>query len=350
MKWILAVGATLLLVLSAVPLTAEPVKTPAPPAACAKAPKGMSCIPGGHFVRGVDKDPYGGYKRCYQLGRPRTTKSDAVPSAKVYVSTFYMDQHEVTYGDFMACVKAGKCNTRKCVRAKKCNKKAGPRYIDFNRPKQPIAGVSWYAAVEYCKAMGKHLPTEAEWEKAARGPDGEIHPWGNESATCDRAVIKHPKKGRSCGVKKRGSSRVGRVFKHWLPASGARWSSARARPGGTGSTTWSATSRSGSPTGTAPTGRPAARRAWAETPKAPARAPTNAPSIATRSSAGALGIGVNAPRPATTVDRISLGINPRITTLASAVPRPSLKRRRSWPPQSSRPALAYLGADAYIPG
>jgi sulfatase modifying factor 1 len=179
-------------------------------APCAKAPAAMACIPGGPFKRGVEKDPYAGYKRCYQLGRPRTVKSDAVPQATVSVSTFFMDKYEVTYGDFMACVKTGKCNTRPCVRAKKCNKKAGPRYRDFNRPKQPISGISWYAAVEYCRAMGKHLPTETQWEKAARGPDGDTHPWGNDTSTCERAVIRHPTKGRSCGIRKKGSSTIGR--------------------------------------------------------------------------------------------------------------------------------------------
>ena len=109
----------------------------------------------------------------------------------VWVQTFYMDLYEVTYEDYKACVKASKCD------------RAGPNYSDFNHPRQPITGVSWYDAVKYCQVHGKHLPTEAEWEKAARGTDGRIYPWGNEPATCERAVFKN-KKGRSCGVPKRG--------------------------------------------------------------------------------------------------------------------------------------------------
>ncbi len=109
--------------------------------------------------------------------------------AWVWVDTFYMDLNETTTAEYQACVKARKCD------------KAGPKYKDYDRPRQPIVGISWYDSVKYCKAMGKHLPTEAEWEKAARGTDGRRYPWGNEPATCKRAVIMD-KSGRSCGVKK----------------------------------------------------------------------------------------------------------------------------------------------------
>jgi sulfatase modifying factor 1 len=146
----------------------------APIGSCKNVPKGMACIPGGPFARGSDDGP--------KDTRPRTT---------VWVQTFYMDLFEVTYEDYQACVKNRKCAP------------AGPNYGDFNRPRQPITGVSWYDAVGYCRVLGKHLPTEAEWEKAARGTDGRIYPWGNEPATCDRAVFKD-RRGRSCGVPKKG--------------------------------------------------------------------------------------------------------------------------------------------------
>jgi len=142
---------------------------------CQSPPGGMSCIPGGPFVRGSNDGP--------ENTRPRD---------RVWVQTFLMDINEVTYGEYQACHKAGKCP------------KAHPLYLDFNRPRQPMNGVSWYAASQYCHAHGKRLPTEAEWEKAARGTDERLYPWGNEPATCDRAVIKG-RKGRGCGVKKKGS-------------------------------------------------------------------------------------------------------------------------------------------------
>ena len=156
--------------------------------ACETAPTGMSCVPGGSFTRGVDHDPFAD---CYQSGRLRLKRSDAEPAAKVTVSTFYMDQTEVTYAAYRACKRSGKCN-----------RKGGPKYRDFNGADQPVTGVSWYDAKRFCESQGKHLPTEAEWEKAARGPDAKVYPWGDEVASCERAWIKD-RRGRSCGNKKK---------------------------------------------------------------------------------------------------------------------------------------------------
>ncbi len=139
---------------------------------CEDPPPGMSCVPGGPFLRGSDDGP-----------------PDTRPQTLVWVQTFYMDTHEVTVEEYGACVRSGRCP------------KAGPRYLDFDRPRQPITGVSWYDAVAYCRAQGKHLPTEAQWEKAARGTDGRLYPWGNEPVDCRRAVIMDAS-GRSCGVRK----------------------------------------------------------------------------------------------------------------------------------------------------
>jgi formylglycine-generating enzyme required for sulfatase activity len=145
----------------------------------------MACIPGGWFLRGTDDGP-----------------KDTRPAAKVWLQTFYMDVYEVTNRRWEACQKAGECGYGK------------PYYNDYSRPEQPIVGVSWYAAVQYCEAKGGHLPTEAEWEKAARGPGGALHPWGDEPATCERAVIRDAT-GRSCGTPKakgRGAPEKGRTF------------------------------------------------------------------------------------------------------------------------------------------
>jgi formylglycine-generating enzyme required for sulfatase activity len=140
----------------------------------------MVCIVGGAFLRGIDRD------RARKLGaahRPST------PQSTVVVSTFLLDRTEVTVEAWRACVKAGACR-----------KNAGPNYADFDAPKQPITGVNWHDAVAFCSAQQKRLPTEAEWEKAARGVDGRMFPWGDEPATCDRAVFMN-NKGRSCGKK-----------------------------------------------------------------------------------------------------------------------------------------------------
>ena len=151
---------------------------------------GMSCIPGGSFIRGSEAP-----RTCKQgeVRRIPPTKPNHKPIAKVHLSTFYMDKTEVTYAAYQRCVKAGDCRRRR------------PAYNDYNRAKQPMVGVTWYEANQYCKAVGKHLPTEAEWEKAARGSDGQLYPWGDEPADCEKAVIKD-KSGRSCGVKKKAPS------------------------------------------------------------------------------------------------------------------------------------------------
>ena len=176
-------GALALFVLGATALAEGPEAKARHVDPCSQTPKGMACIPGGSFLRGTDK----GFKATR-------------PQASVWLDTFYMDVTEVTVEAFDACVAEKKCKPARTV------------YEDFSRPRQPKVGVSWFDAVAFCEARGKHLPTEAEWEKAARGTDGRAYPWGDEKATCERAVIKD-KRGRSCGVKKKGMGRdKGRTF------------------------------------------------------------------------------------------------------------------------------------------
>jgi len=148
---------------------------------------GMGCVPGGPFTRGGDEPV-----TCPETEVVAYNVSFG-PSATIELPTYYMDVTEVTYAAYKACEAEGLCN------------KAGPRYSDYDRPEQPIVGISWYDAVQFCEAMGKHLPTEAEWEKAARGADGMAYPWGDEPTTCDQAVIRDAS-GRSCGVEKQGGN------------------------------------------------------------------------------------------------------------------------------------------------
>ena len=152
--------------------------------------KGMSCIPGGAFIRGSEAP-----RTCGQgeVRRFKKMKPNHRPVQTIVLSTFYMDQTEVTFSAYQACVKSGRCRPSR------------PAYNDYDAPEQPMVGLRWYDAHQYCKAQGKRLPTEAEWEKAARGPDGQLFPWGAEPADCERAVIKDAQLGRSCGIKKKGS-------------------------------------------------------------------------------------------------------------------------------------------------
>ncbi len=160
----------------------------AKPNPCANMPTNMACIPGGSFIRGVNADPH----RCQQPDQPPTNQKPATPAMNVWVDTFFIDRTEVTNEAYENCVDQQKCRP------------AGAKYPGFDRPQQPVTGVSWHDANQYCNAIGKRLPSEAEWEKAARGTLGDMFPWGIAPASCAVAVIRDLDKGRSCGVPQTG--------------------------------------------------------------------------------------------------------------------------------------------------
>ena len=98
---------------------------------------------------------------------------DEKPAHTVYVDTFWIDQTEITNKQYNACVDEGKCNPP--------SNKDHFSSIEFIN--HPVVYVSWSNAQSYCEWAGRRLPTEAEWEKAARGTDGRIYPWGNNEPT-----------------------------------------------------------------------------------------------------------------------------------------------------------------------
>lgn len=181
---------------------AEPAATPEV-IPCTETPTGMACVAGGWFVRGANDDRH----ECKQrFGDALRQRPNARPAAKVWLQTFFIDTHEVTFAEFATCIKAKACDLRPEDGG------WGPRYTDFSRPRQSITGVNWFQSQQFCRWRNKALPTEAQWEKAARGADGELYPWGSAPASCSVAVIKDPQRGRSCGVKKKGSASTGRVL------------------------------------------------------------------------------------------------------------------------------------------
>ena len=96
------------------------------------------------------------------------------PATSIYLSTFYIDQYEVSAGDYKSCVDAGVCQY---------NGSTTDTYRTYDNGKDdhPINYVDWNEATAYCAWKGKHLPTEQEWEKAARGTDGRTYPWGEDA-------------------------------------------------------------------------------------------------------------------------------------------------------------------------
>lgn len=96
---------------------------------------------------------------------------DEKPQHTVYLDAYWIDRTEVTNDMYRRCVSDGECS----------DPAHSPRYEMKEYWNHPLLGVSWDQAVDYCAWAGRRLPTEAEWEKAARGTDGRLYPWGNEA-------------------------------------------------------------------------------------------------------------------------------------------------------------------------
>ena len=100
------------------------------------------------------------------------------PRREIYVDAFYMDKFEVTVALYERFMKA----------TGSVSKPEGWAEIDLERAARlPVTSVTWHDAQAYCRWADKRLPTEAEWEKAARGSDARLYPWGDETPSPDRA-------------------------------------------------------------------------------------------------------------------------------------------------------------------
>jgi len=106
-------------------------------------------------------------------------EDDEHPQHTVNLDAFWIDRTEVTNAQYRKCVDAGACRVLEWCSA----------YEDATRVNYPVVCVRWGDAQAYCSWAGGRLPTEAEWEKAARGADGRTYPWGNNEPDCSRANI-----------------------------------------------------------------------------------------------------------------------------------------------------------------
>ena len=100
------------------------------------------------------------------------------PEHKVNLADFWIYRTKVTNGQYAYCAAAGQCTPL-------ISQKDNPTYGDPLHASDPMVGVDYSQAEAYCSFVNARLPTEAEWEKTARGPDANIYPWGNGAPGCD---------------------------------------------------------------------------------------------------------------------------------------------------------------------
>ena len=168
----------------------------------------MVLVPAGRFIRGSTA---GQAQREYEESKKKITGAKKewfdreVPQRRVYLDAFYIDKYPVTNTRFARFVEATSHRTEAekggggwiwDVSKKKWEQKSDASWKSptggdssyRNRLRHPVVQVSWKDARSYCRWAGKGLPTEAEWEKAARGVNGRNYPWGNDWADGSKVI------------------------------------------------------------------------------------------------------------------------------------------------------------------
>lgn len=160
------------------PIVEQPAEEPEDPSAIAALPASMQRVAGGGYNIGCSP----AIDRC---------NDDAMPTHSTRLRPFGLLTREVTVAEYRECVAAGQCPAS--GRGESCTG------VTLDGADRPVTCVDWAAASSYCAFRGWRLPTEAEWEIAARGPRQRQYPWGSQWPSCERTVMS-TFEGAGCGT------------------------------------------------------------------------------------------------------------------------------------------------------
>lgn len=134
-------------------------------------------VPGGPFIMGSDPEV------------DTLARQDEQPARRVLLNGFFIYRNEVTNDMYAQCVEAGECTPPTTIEDEQDPEAetASQHYADPEYKDHPVVGVNWYQADNFCSWLNARLPSEAEWEKTARGELGALYPWGDDEPLCDRA-------------------------------------------------------------------------------------------------------------------------------------------------------------------
>jgi len=112
----------------------------------------------------------------FAMGASGGGDTGRLPIHTVYLDGFWLDQTEVTNRQYGLCVAAGSCKPARYAEIEK-----------YSGEYQPVVALNWHEAQAYCEWVGGALPSEAQWEYAARGPESRAYPWGEAEPDCETA-------------------------------------------------------------------------------------------------------------------------------------------------------------------